>query len=64
MNLADGHWALIQDWQQFQRLVNDLLFHELQGCGMYPSNPRLGADGGWDGRVVGVIEGASVIHCC
>lgn len=62
MTLEDGHWAQIATWQQLQDLANDLVFYEVQGIDIKPSSPRIGADGGWDGRYTGRLFGKSGIH--
>jgi hypothetical protein len=55
MTLEDGHWAKISSWEHLQWLVNDLVFYECQGIGITPSNPKMGADGGWDGKYDGPL---------
>ena len=62
MTLEDGHWAKISTWQHLQWLVNDLVFYESQGAGIIPSNPNIGADGGWDGKFTGTLYGITGIH--
>lgn len=62
MTLEDGHWATIASWQQFQRLLNDLVYYESHGVGIIPSNPNIGADGGWDGKFAGTLYGTTGIH--
>ncbi|MGD0338871.1 MAG: hypothetical protein ABSB78_08790 [Bacteroidota bacterium] len=47
-------WSKIDHWQKFQRLVNALFCSEINDSGFFqPSNPYIGADGGWDGRYSG-----------
>lgn len=55
MNLEDEDWAKISSWEHLQWLVNDLVFYECQGNGITPSNPKMGADGGWDGKYNGPL---------
>lgn len=50
-------WSKIDNWPRFQRLVNHLFALECNSPGFIPSNPYIGADGGWDGYYEGEYEG-------
>lgn len=46
-------WEKITNDKDFQRLVNDVVSHEINKPGFMPSSPYIGADNGWDGRYKG-----------
>lgn len=50
-------WKKIDNDKKFQRLVNDLFALEINRPGFLSSNPQIGADGGWDGRYIGLFMG-------
>ncbi len=62
MSLNNAHWAQIADWQQLQRLVNDLVYYEKQGTDILPSSAYVGGDDGWDGKYTGSLNGQVGIH--
>lgn len=46
-------WSKITEDKIFQRLTNHLFSWEINSPDFIPSNPDMGADGGWDGRYEG-----------
>ena len=46
-------WSRIDNYYNFQRLVNHLFALECNSPGFIPSSPYIGADGSWDGYCKG-----------
>jgi len=55
--MKDLDWTKINNWKDFQLLINDLFALEINHPGFLSSNPDIGKDGSWDARFEGKYMG-------